>query len=143
MKHWGEEMNIDEVTEILGLTRALIAPQHVFITEEGVSGEVDGRGSFRGLQPRARGDVIFMSKDADETTPIHETIHAQWGLEETLTKPLTRIIHAKYQFIKRFPVLKEILKKPVKYRQCSGDCAFPQAHSQKFKGRVQHFVRVT
>jgi len=134
-------MNISEVSEILGLCHALVAPQHVFITEETLIGKMNHMASFRGLQPRARGDVIFLGKDADSTTPIHETLHAQFGFEEALTVPLTRIIHRKYEIVSKFPLLKNILMKPIKYKECFGDCEFP-VHGEKYKNRVRHYVRV-
>jgi hypothetical protein len=135
-------MNIDEVSEILGLCHALLAPQHVFITDEDVHGKVNGKGSFRGLQPKTRSDVIFLTRNANASTPIHETIHANIGTEEALTKPLTRIIQAKYRLLQNFPTLREAVRKPVKYRVCNGCSEFAEAHS-RYRGRVTHFILET
>lgn len=119
-----------------------MAPQHVFITDEPITGKLNGIASFRGLQPKARGDVIFISKDGDSTTPIHESIHAQFGFEELATVPLTRIMHRKVQFIRRFPMLAKILRKPVKYREVEASTEFPQAHGEKYASRVRHYILV-
>lgn len=135
-------MNIDEVTEILGLCHALLAPQHIIITEETVSGKLNGQGTFRGLQPTAKGDVVFLGGDADSTTPIHETIHANFGLEELATVPLTRIIHLKYQLLKRFPNVANMVKRKIRYQEVMESKEYPSAHIQPFKGRVKHYVRV-
>lgn len=135
-------MQIDEVAEILGLCRTLHAPKHVFIASERVWQEIDGQVFFRGLQPKSRGDVIFLTEDADTTSPIHETLHSNFGFEELLTKPLTRLIHGKYQLLKQFPQLTELLKRPLHYQEVHESSEFPAAHTEKFKGRVRHFVRV-
>ena len=135
-------MNIQEVSEILGLTRALIAPQHVFITDEPVTAKLNGQASFRGLQPIAKKGVILMSKHADETTPVHETIHENFGFGELATVPLTSIIHKKVQFIRKFPRLAKMLRKPIKYREVHESSEFPEAHNTKYGKRIRHFVRV-
>lgn len=135
-------MNIQEVSEILGLTRALLAPQHVFITDEPVTAKLNGQAKFRGLQPVSKGGVIFITKDGDSTTPIHESIHSQFGFDELATKPLTRIIHAKVRAMNNFPKLKKLIQKPIKYQLCKGSCGFPEAHSDKFGKRVKHYVLV-
>jgi len=135
-------MEINEVSEILGLFRALMAPQHVFITDEAVKEEVDGQVYFRGLQPRAQRDVIFLTRDADASSPIHEAVHAQFNLGEIGTGAVTRVLLAKARFIQSHPMLKDVApqRKP-EYQECPGCAEFPLAHSPKYAGRVKHYVR--
>lgn len=135
-------MNIQEVSEILGLSRTLVAPQHVFITEETLEGKINGQGTYRGLQPVDKSGVILLSRHADNTTPIHESIHSQFGFDERATKPLTRIISRKIEIVRKFPRLKKALQKQVKYQICKGDCGFPQAHEGKYGKRIRHYILV-
>ena len=134
--------NITEVSEILGLTRVVVAPQHVFITDETLEGKINGHGTYRGLQAPEKKGTIVLSKHADETTPIHESIHSQFGFDELATKPLTRLISRKVELVRRFPKLKGILQKSVRYKLCGGNCGFPEAHEGKYGERIQHYVLV-
>ena len=133
-------MNIQEVSDILGVCHFLRAPQHVFITPESVYEQQDGRAFFRGLQPKSRGDTIFLSAQADITTVPHESWHAQTGLGETTAYPVGKIISLKYEFLKQFPRLKTLLTRKVEYKRVTKETEFPQA--SKYGSRVEHYVRV-
>ena len=135
-------MNIEEVSEILGLARAVVAPQHVFITDETLEGKINGHGTYRGLQAPEKKGTIVLSKHADQTTPIHESIHSQFGFDELATKPLTRLISRKVELVRRFPSLRRVLQKSVKYQLCQGNCGFTDAHTNKYGKRIQHYVLV-
>jgi hypothetical protein len=133
-------MNIQEVSDILGICRFLRAPRHVFITDEPVYEERDGRAFFRGLQPKGRRDVIFLSAQSDLTTVPHESWHAMTGLGELTAYPFGRIVAAKYELIKNFPRLKEFLSRRVEYRRTEGSGEFPRA--RRYRGRVEHYTLV-
>jgi len=133
-------MNIEEVSDILGICRFLRAPKHVFITDEPVYEQKNGKAFFRGLQPKARGDVIFLSAQADATTVPHEVWHANTGLGELTAHPIGRIVALKYEILKQFPRLKALLSRKVEYRRVTKETAFPQA--EKYRGRVEHYVLV-
>jgi len=135
-------MRIEEVSDILGICRFLRAPKHVFITHEPVYEQVDGKTFFRGLQPKSRGDVIFLSAQADITTVPHETWHAMTGLGELTAHPIGKIIALKYEILKQFPRLKALLSRKVEYRRVPPEEEkwFPQA--KKYRGRVEHYILV-
>jgi len=101
-------VNIQEVSDILGVCRFLRAPKHVFITDEPVYEERNGRTFYRGLQPKNRRDVIFLSAQSDVTMIPHEAWHAMTGLGELTAYPVGRIVAAKYEFVKKFPRLKAL-----------------------------------
>lgn len=129
-------MDIEEVSEILGLCHFLKAPKHIFITSEVVSGKLNGVVFYRGLQPKAKADAIFLSAQADQTTPVHETLHTL-GLGEFGSGVLTRVIMRKNTALQNFPYLP---RKPIRYQEVSQSKDYPDAHSDKFEGRVRHFV---
>lgn len=134
-------MNIQEVSDILSCLRALRAPRHVFITDEPVH---DGRGSnFRGLQPKNRGDTIFLANAADISTIPHEGWHAMTSLGELSAYPVGNILARKYNLLKKFPKIKRLLGKRVKYRRATKaetKKEFPDA--TKYGTRVRHYVLV-
>lgn len=135
-------MHIQEVADILSACRALRAPEHIFITDENVHD--DSGGHYRGLQPKKRGDTIFLTVQADETTVPHEAWHAQTGLGELTAYPIGKIFSIKYKFLKKTRLGKRLMnrRKP-KYRLASPQETakeFPGA--EKYAGRVRHFVRV-
>jgi hypothetical protein len=134
-------MEIQEVSDILGLCYFLKAPEHVFITQEEVHSHVDGQIiQYRGLQPKIRGDSIFLSVRADETSPIHEAVHASLGLGEIGTEIISRVIIRKNSLLKNFPRLTSTLSKKLVYQQVQESQDYPRAHLPQYAGRVQHFV---
>lgn len=133
-------MNIAEVSDILGLCSFLKAPKHVFITEESVYSQEDGQTFYRGLQPKSKGDSIFLSGQADHTSPVHETVHASLGLAEPGTEIVTRIILRKNQVLQNRPLLKQRLHKNLVYKEVFESEEYPKAHAAKYQGRVHHFV---
>lgn len=134
-------MDIAEVSEILGLCSFLKVPKHVFITDERVSSREGGKETFfRGLQPKAKGDSIFLTADMDRTSPIHETIHASLGLGEPGTELVTRIILRKNQVLQQRSLLKQRLSRKVVYKEVLESAEYPKAHAPEFRGRVRHFV---
>lgn len=133
-------MDIAEVSEILGLCYCLKAPEHIFITNEKVSSREDGVTFFRGLQPKAKGDSIFLTGLADQTSPIHEAVHASLGLGEPGTELVTRIILRKNKVLQQRPLLRQRLSKPVMYTEVFESAEYPKAHAPEYRGRVRHFV---
>lgn len=133
-------MQIEEVSEILGLCHFLRMPKHIFITQEPVSGP--GGELYRGLQPKAKGDSMFITGLANETTPIHEAVHAMFGFDELGTEILTRTILRKNRVLENFPSLKERLKTSPKYVKVENDSEYPEAHQERFRGRVEHYILV-
>lgn len=135
-------MNIEEVKEILGLTRFIPVPQHVFITDEPVYEENNGRRYYRGLQPKSIRDVIFLPAHADLSTPYHENWHSVTGLGEFTAYPYGRFMAAKYRILKNFPAIAGLMRREVDYREVSPEeeTEFPQI--SRFRGRVKHYVRV-
>lgn len=134
-------MNIQEVSEILGVCYFLRVPRHIFMTSEKVWAEENGVTFFRGLQPKSKQDSIFLSASADNSTPIHEAIHT-YGVGEAGTEVMTRAIMRKNKILENFPVLKGILGKKVRYEKVESDVEYPWAHQSKWSGRVEHFVLV-
>lgn len=133
-------MEIEEVAQILGLCSFLRVPKHVFITDEPVRSKKNGETFYRGLQPKSRGDAIFITRDGDVTTPIHEAIHAQLGLGEPGTEILTRLILRKIRLARNFPIL--AAQRIIRYRKVESSKEFSQAHDERFIGRVEHYVLV-
>lgn len=130
-------MDINEVSELLGLCHFLRVPKHVFLTDEPVS---DASGTlYRGLQPKTKHDAIFLGFHADDTTPIHEAIHTL-GVGELGAEILTRAIMRKNHTISSFPFLKQQLTRQVSYTKVEHSKDYPDVHSDKFKGRVEHWV---
>lgn len=133
-------MNIQEVSEILGLCHFLRVPKHVFITQEPV--QDDGGTRYRGLQPKSKGDSIFITGLANETTPVHEAVHAMFGLDEVGTEIMTRAILRKNRALENFPELRAMLNRPPRYMKIESSKDYPEAHLEKFQGRVEHYVLV-
>jgi len=133
-------VEISEVSEILGLFRGLRVPRHVFITSEAVHERVNGHVYYRGLQPVRRPDTIFLSRDADESSPIHEAVHAQTGLGELGTEVISGILVAKYRFLRDRPLIRGLVQRPLGYVRCRGCEEFREAHSS-FQERVEHYVK--
>ncbi len=132
-------MNIQEVSDILSCLRALRAPKHVFITDESVH---DGKGShFRGLQPKNRGDTIFLANAADVSTVPHEAWHGQTSFGEVTAYPVGNILARKYNLLRKFPKIKNLLRRKVKYRRATKaetKKEFPDA--TKYGTRVRHYI---
>ena len=132
-------MNIQEVADILSACRFLRAPKHVFITDEPVH---DGQGvHFRGLQPKKRGDTIFLANAADTTTIPHEAWHAMTGLGELTAYPVGNFLAKKYNALKRFSKIRQLFRKPLKYRRATKKETikeFPGA--KQYSARVRHYI---
>lgn len=96
---------------------------------------------YRGLQPTSRRDVIFLSRDMNVSTPVHETVHAQLNLGELGTGAVTNLLLVKYRFLQGHPFLKGLAQRKVNYRRCMGCQEFPAAHSAQFAGRVEHYIK--
>jgi len=128
-------MNIDEVTDILNQFKllALLAPQHIFITDEPIVEQFDGEARFRGLSPKQKRGVIVLSRDADASTVPHEWIHAALGLGERVAYPFGQLMKLRYEIRKRFPLLK---KRPrlieVRYK--------PAEVPKHYRERIEHYI---
>jgi len=128
-------MHISEVEAFLSTSR-LPHPQHVFIVNESVWGEVDGQVIYRGLQPKSRKDVIVITPHAiDETVP-HEIGHTL-GLHEMGAEVIGKLSAMKYHVLSCFPSVKALVEKHVEYEKCSGCSEFAKAHT--YGDRVEHF----
>jgi len=127
-------LDISEVEDLLNRLRLMgfVAPQHIFITDEPIMAEVDGRVFFRGLAPRG-GDAIVLSRDADVTTAPHEIVHTL-GLGEFAANIIGRLAALKYNVSKGLP-FSGLRLKEVRYQEV--DDVPPQ-----YKGRVRHYVKV-
>jgi len=133
-------LDISEVSDLLGLCHFLKAPKHIFITRETVSGQEQGHTIYyRGLQPKTKHDAIFLASHADETTPIHETIHTL-GFGEFGAEVLTRAIMRKNKAISSFPLLKQISSQKPVYQKVTSSKDYPDAHTSQYAGRVEHYV---
>jgi len=128
-------MEIEEVETLLNSLRllGLMAPQHVFITDEPIHASVDGRAYFRGLAV-PRGDAIVLSRHADITTVPHELVHSALGAGELAADTLGKLLALRYELSRSAPFLDFRLRQ-VRYEL--RDDIPPQ-----FKGRVKHYVRV-
>jgi len=133
-------VNIQEVSDILGICRFLRAPKHVFITDEPVYEERNGKAFFKGLQPKSRRGVIFLSAQSDLTTIPHESWHAMTGLGELTAYPVGRMVAAKYELVSRFPRLKALISKRAEYKRTEESIEFPRA--RRYGGRVEHYTLV-
>ena len=133
-------MDIREVTEILNEFKllALLAPQHIFITDEPITEELDGIvARYRGLSPKMKRGVIVLSRDADASTVPHEWVHSALGLGERVAYPFGNLMKIRYEFRKKlketFPILKK-RPKLIEVRYKSAEVP------QKYKGRIEHYV---
>lgn len=135
-------MQIEEIKDILGVCHALRAPKHIIITQEPIYEDNEaGRQFFRGLQPVARRDVIVLSGQADATTVPHEVFHANTGLGEILAYPVGSFMAAKYKFLNRLPLLKNLRARNIEYKEVPNPPEFPAL--AKYGNRVKHYQLVT
>jgi hypothetical protein len=127
-------MEIGEVESLLNAFRLLgmLAPQHIFLTDEPISAEVDGKLFFRGLAP-LRGNAIVLSKHADITTAPHELIHTL-GLGEFAADLIGKLAALKYNVSKGLP-FSGLRLKEVRYQEVDD---LPS----EFRGRVKHYILV-
>ncbi len=129
-------MEIAEVEDMLGSLKllGLLAPQHVFITDEQIAmkGKDGGRVLFRGLSPKNKRGTIVLSQMANVTTVPHEIMHSGLGFGELAAYPLGSLLAWKYQLSQKFPILQQ-LKRKVRYQE--------QEVEEKYKGRIRHFTR--
>jgi len=130
------KIQIEEVEEILNSSRllALLAPQHVFITDESIIKKLEGQViHFRGVAPKNRRGVMFLSRQANETTVPHEWVHAALGLGELFAYPFGNLMARKIEITRKSPLLKNLRLRTVKYREA--EVPF------KYSGRVKHYVK--
>lgn len=130
-------MNIEEVSEVLntfGLL-SLMAPEHVFITDERIVEKMNGDTRFRGLSPKKKHGTIILSRDADDSTVPHEVSHSALGVGERLAYPFGNVMKIRYQFRKNFPALKGRLN-PFKVQYREADVP------PNYAGRVEHYIKV-
>jgi len=128
-------VDIAEVTDILNQFKllALLAPQHIFITDEPIVEHFNGEARFRGLSPKQKRGVIVLSRDADESTVPHEWIHAALGLGERVAYPFGQLMKLRYEIRKRLPLLKNRPRLiEVRYR--------PAEVPEHYRGRIEHYV---
>jgi len=128
-------MRIDEVEEVLGVSR-LPKPQHIFIVNETVWGEVDGQVLYRGLQPKEKKNTILLTPHAIDETPAHEIGHTL-GLGEFGASVVGKLSAMKFRVLSHFPIVKSLTERSVKYEKCSGCQEFQKAH--QYGEIVQHF----
>jgi hypothetical protein len=128
-------MDITEVEDLLNSLRllGLMAPQHIFLVDEEISMQVDGKVFFRGLAPQSRSVIVISSKFSDQTTPAHELMHTL-GFGELTADLIGKLAALKYKVTKGLP-FSGLRFREVKYQEV--DDLPPQ-----FKGRVRHYVRV-
>lgn len=129
-------MEIGEVEDILNSLRllALLAPQHVLITDEPIYQKVGERTYFfRGLSPKQKRSTMILSAQADKTTVPHEWVHSALGLGEASAYPIGAFLAAKYELSERFPFLKNLRLFQVKYKEST----IPS----DYRGRVKHYVK--
>ena len=129
-------MEISEVEDLLNSFRllGLLAPQRVFLTDEPIYEQSDGKTFFRGLSPREKRGTIILSQQADVTTVPHEWVHSALGLGELAAYPLGSLFALKHQLTKNFPLLARLRILNVKYQEA-------QVPSE-YRGRVKHYIRV-
>ena len=137
----GDYVNISEVSKILGLCNFLKVPKHVFITQEQIYSDESGKRTFyRGVQPQSKNDSIMVAaNEADESTPIHEAVHAL-GFNEMGTVVLTRAIMRKNRIVGRLPKLRNAVQRNIVYQKVEVSTDYPWAHGNGFKNRVEHYV---
>ncbi len=130
-------MDIKEVSDILdsfGLL-SLLAPEHVFITDERIVERMNGDARFRGLSPKNKRGTIILSRDADHSTVPHEVAHSAFGVGERLAYPFGSLMQLRYQLRTKLPILKGRLN-PFKVQYKEADVP-PQ-----YAGRVEHYIIV-
>jgi hypothetical protein len=127
-------MDISEVETLLNSLRLLgfMAPQHVFLTDEPITAQVDGKLFFRGLAP-AGGNAIVLSKHADVTTTPHELAHTL-GLGEFAADMIGKLAALKYNVSKGLP-FSGLRLREVRYQEVDDLPA-------EFKNRVKHYILV-
>jgi len=133
-------LRIEEVEDLLNTLRLLgmLAPEHIFITDEPIYEELDGKVYFRGLAPKNKRGVMVLSAQANVTTVPHEWVHSALGLGELAAYPIGNLLALRYKLTKKlvekFPLLKSLRLREVKYQEADVP--------KKFSGRIKHYVRV-
>ena len=143
-----KKVNIQEVSDVLGLS-PVPAPKYVLMTDERLHtqnffehlfGQDTNKAYYRGLQPKSKSGVIILGADADVSTPVHEAWHSWSGLGELTAWPIGDRLARRYQRLSRFPTLKNLIKRDVKYQEVSGPDEFPNLG--KYAGRVKLYKLV-
>lgn len=126
-------MDITEVEVLLNSLRllGLMAPQHIFITDEPIQAQLDGEAFFRGLAV-PHGGVVVLSRHADVTTVPHELVHT-FGLGEFAADRLGKLLALRCELSQALP-FSNLKFKQVRYKII--DDLPPQ-----FKGRIRHYIR--
>lgn len=130
-------MDIQEVSNILnsfGLL-SLLAPEHVFLTDERIVERMNGDVHFRGLAPKKKRGTIILSRDADHSTVPHEVAHSAFGVGERLAYPFGSVMQLRYQLRTKLPILKGRLN-PFKVQYKEADVPL------QYAGRVEHYIKV-
>ena len=133
-----KSLDVREVEEILGCYRSIRPPHHMIFTQETVTKQVDGSIYYRGLQPRFRGDVMVLTKDAIDESVVHEALHANFGVGEAIATPLAKIFIWRARILKQFPLVKSLVQREVRYQKCPGCEEFKELHT-KYAGRAEHY----
>lgn len=128
-------LEIKEISEILGLCRPLRLPKYVLVTDERIYEQRNGRSYFRGLQPKNRRDILILGSDADSTTVPHELWHCVTGLGEASAYPIGRMMARKNQLVSMFPRLRGLLRRDAEYREISSSPDVPNL--EKYSGRIK------
>lgn len=129
-------MNIVEVENILGSCHLLsmLAPQHVFITDEPVR-QVHGSMTYRGLAPKKKRGVIFLAGAANFSTVPHEVMHAAFGMGEFGAYPLGFAMGVRAQLGNRLKLLQPSEERKPTYKEVDPPSGYG--------GRVKHYVKVS
>jgi hypothetical protein len=125
-------MRIEEIEEILGLTR-LPAPMHILLTDEPLTD-----GLYLGLQPKDIPDVIVIGAGATPETVFHEIVHTL-GFGEEVAYPAGRLLKWIWERRRKREYLSKLLRREVKYELCQGCERFRTLHD-KYSGRIQHYI---
>ncbi|MDD5510746.1 MAG: hypothetical protein PHI12_08050 [Dehalococcoidales bacterium] len=128
-------MNIEDVEGILGSCHllAMLAPDHVFITDEQVR-QVHGSMTYRGLAPKKKRGVIFLSGAANFSTVPHEVMHSAIGMGEVGAYPLGFIMGLRAQLGQTLGLVKPGGDRRPSYKEVDP----PKGYG----GRVKHYVKV-
>jgi hypothetical protein len=128
-------MDITEVEDLLNSLRllGLMAPQHIFLVDEEISMQVDGKVLFRGVAPAGGNAIVLSTKTSNLTTPAHELAHTL-GFGEFAADLIGKLAALKYNVTRQLP-FSALKIREVRYQEV--DDLPPH-----FKGRVRHYVRV-
>jgi intein/homing endonuclease len=81
-------------------------------------------------------DVAKSNSYTADLRIVHNCLHSL-GFHELGASVIGRISAWRFQFLKRHPLLKSVMEKPVSYEKCYGCSEFARAH--EYGGRVEHY----